>query len=197
MITLGITGGIGMGKSTAEKLLLKRGIPVIDTDQLARELVEPGQPALSEIVRVFGERMLQSDGSLDRKGLARTVFADPAARAVLEKMLHPSIREAWLRQRACWETLGHPLAAVVIPLLFETGAEADLDVTVCVACAPATQLERLRARGWTPEQIQQRIGAQLPVETKLARSAFVIWTEGAIEVHARQWERVLKQVSGR
>jgi dephospho-CoA kinase len=197
MITLGITGGIGMGKSTAEKLLLKRGIPVIDTDQLARELVEPGQPALSEIVRVFGERMLQSDGSLDRKGLARTVFADPAARAVLEKMLHPSIREAWLRQRARWETLGHPLAAVVIPLLFETGAEADLDVTVCVACAPATQLERLRARGWTPEQIQQRIGAQLPVETKLARSVFVIWTEGAIEVHARQWERVLKQVSGR
>ena len=196
MITLGITGGIGMGKSAAEKILLKRGVPVVDTDQIARELVEPRQPALDEIRQAFGGKFLKSDGSLDRETLGRLVFSEPAARAELEKILHPRIRFEWLRRKAGLEILGHPLMAVVIPLLFETGAEADVDITVCVACSHRTQLQRLHERGWSPEQMRRRIEAQMPVETKLARARFVIWTEGTLDAHAQQWERVLHRLHG-
>jgi dephospho-CoA kinase len=196
MITLGITGGIGMGKSAAEKILLKRGLPVVDTDQIARELVEPRQPALDEIRQAFGGKFLKLDGSLDRETLGRLVFSEPAARAELEKILHPRIRFEWLRRKAGLEILGHPLMAVVIPLLFETGAEADVDITVCVACSPGTQLQRLHERGWSPDQMRRRMEAQMPVETKLARARFVIWTEGTLDAHEQQWERVLHRLRG-
>jgi dephospho-CoA kinase len=195
MTTIGITGGIGMGKSTAEQFLLKRGIPVIDTDRLARELVEPGKPALSEIVQAFGKDILKPDGSLDRGGLATRVFADAARREQLENILHPPIRTAWEQQIAAWESQGHLLAAVVIPLLFETNAERDVEVTVCLACTAATQQHRLQARGWSNEQIHQRIEAQMPVESKMARARYVIWTEGTLEVHAEQWKRIVRRLS--
>jgi dephospho-CoA kinase len=84
---------------------------------------------------------------------------------------------------------------VVIPLLFETQAERDLDVTVCVACTPATQQVRLQARGWSPDQIRQRIEAQHPVEAKMSRARFVVWTEGSLEAHAQQWEWILRRLS--
>jgi len=195
MTTIGITGGIGMGKSTAEQLLLQRGVPVIDTDRMARDLVEPGQPALSQIVQSFGREILKQDGSLDRAALARRVFADAPARELLEGILHPPIRSAWQQQAAMWQSQGRPLAAVVIPLLFETHAERDLDVTVCVACTPATQQLRLQARGWSPDQIRQRIEAQHPVESKMSRARFVVWTEGSPEAHAQQWERILRRLT--
>jgi dephospho-CoA kinase len=195
MTTIGVTGGIGMGKSTAEQLLRKRGIPVVDTDRLARELVEPGQPALSEIVQAFGGDILKPDGSLDRAVLANRVFADAARRGQLENILHPPIRTAWQQQIAAWKSQGHALAAVVIPLLFETNAERDLPVTVCLACTAATQRQRLQARGWSNEQIHQRIEAQMPVETKMARARYVIWTEGSLEVHAEQWEQIVRRLS--
>ena len=184
-----------MGKSTAEQLLLKRGIPVVDTDRLARDLVEPGQPALSGIVEAFGREMLKADGSLNRAALAREVFSDTHARELLEKILHPPIRSAWRQQIAVWENQGHPLAAVVIPLLFETHAESDLDVTVCIACTATTQQLRLQARGWSSEQIHQRIHAQLPVDSKMACSRFVVWTEGVLAIHDQQWERIIRHFS--
>jgi dephospho-CoA kinase len=211
MKVCGLTGGVGMGKSTAARFLRERGAHIVDTDELARQLVQPGRPALAEIQNVFGRGMISFDGQLRRDELAKIVFADPAARKKLEAILHPRIREQWLAQVETWRAApkwlvspksdkgggddgrkqDRPLAVVVIPLLFETSAESHFDKIICVACPPAAQNERLRTRGWTPEQIGQRIGAQMPVEQKIARADFVVWTGGALEIHARQIERIL------
>ncbi len=184
-----------MGKSACADLLRKRGLPVIDTDELAREVVEPGQPALEEIQRAFGPEVVQANGQLRRDVLARRVFADPAARKTLEGILHPRIRELWRSRLAALADKNTPLGAVVIPLLFETGAEADLDVTVCVACSPATQAERLAARGWSGRQIEDRIRAQWPVEQKISRASYVIWSEGSLQVHADQLDKILGRLA--
>jgi len=191
MKVCGLTGGVGMGKSTAARFLREHGAQIVDTDEAARQLVKPGRPALAEIQKVFGQGMISPDGQLRRDELAKIVFANPAARKKLEAILHPRIREQWLAQIEAWRGEDRPLAVVVIPLLFETRAESHFDKIICVACPPAAQDERLRKRGWTPAQIEQRIAAQMPVEQKIARADFVIWTDGAPEVHARQIERIL------
>lgn len=191
MKVLGLTGGIGMGKTACAELIRQRGIPVVDTDDLARQIVEPGQPALAEIQGLFGPGLIGPDGRLRRADLARRVFADPAARKQLEGILHPRIRRLWLTQVEVWRAEGKPLAVVVIPLLFETGAQSELDVTICVACSADTQHRRLRARGWTSEQIAQRIAAQWPVDKKLAFADYVIWSEAGLDVHAAQLDLIL------
>ncbi len=197
MKVLGLTGGIGMGKSAATQLFRERGVPVVDTDDLARQVVETGRPALVEVLAAFGPQMAGPNGQLRRDELARRVFADPAARRQLEDILHPRIRALWRAQVESWRAEGRPLAIVVIPLLFETKAETELDGTICVACSRATQQQRLRARGWSSEQIEQRLQAQWPVETKMARADYLIWTEAGLDVHAAQLERILRSVAGR
>jgi dephospho-CoA kinase len=191
MKVLGLTGGVGMGKTTVAQFLADRGARVVDSDVLARQLVEPGQPALQEIQVAFGSGVIGPEGRLCRAELARLVFADPAARRQLEQILHPRIRQAWEQQLADWHSAGHPLAVVVIPLLFETRAEGAFDKILCAACLPVSQQERLAARGWTPEHIAQRLAAQLPVEQKLVRAHYVLWTEGRLESTVRQVARVL------
>ncbi len=191
---LGLTGGIGMGKSTAEALLRERGIVTVDTDQLARELVQPGQPALGEIREAFGQGVIDANGCLCRRELARIVFADPVARRRLEGILHPRIRAGWLSRQEEWRSRGIALGVVVIPLLFETGAERDLDQVVCLACSSATQSQRLAARGWSALQIRQRLEAQMPVDQKISRSDFMVWTEGSLASHAAQLDRVLARL---
>jgi dephospho-CoA kinase len=192
MKVLGITGGIAMGKSVAARLLRARGIPVIDTDDVAHQIVEPGQPALAEVVSAFGDQILTPDGRLNRQGLASQVFGDPAALRQLEQILHPRIREVWRAQVASWAAAGNPLAAVVIPLLFETQAQTESDATVCVACSAGTQQLRLRERGWSRDQIEQRLAAQLPIEQKISQSDYVVWTEAGVEVHAEQLGRIFQ-----
>jgi len=191
MKVFGLTGGIGMGKSTAERLLRERGVPTIDTDILARQIVEPGQLALKEIQSAFGNEIILADGGLDREALARIVFSNHAARQKLEAITHPRIQRLWQEQIECWRQENHPRAVVVIPLLFETAADALLDATICVACSSATQDERLAERGWRPEQISQRIAAQWPVEKKMARANYIVWSEGQLDVLAKQLERIL------
>jgi dephospho-CoA kinase len=190
MKLFGLTGGIGMGKSTAAGFLRRHGVQIVDTDELARQLVEPGQPALSEIQAAFGKKIVAPDGQLRRDELARIVFSDATARKKLETILHPRIRERWLAQIETWRGENRALAVVVVPLLFETGAESHFDKIICVACSAATQRQRLLSRGWTPEQIQQRLAAQWPVEQKMSRADFVVWTDGALEAHARQIEQI-------
>ena len=124
-----------MGKSAAAALLRSRGVAVVDTDDLARHVVEPARPALAEIVGVFGSGMIGPDGRLRRGELARRVFSDPGARKRLEEILHPPIRALWQAQLASWNAEGKTRAVVVIPLLFETRAETELDATICVACS--------------------------------------------------------------
>jgi dephospho-CoA kinase len=191
MKVLGLTGGIGMGKSTSAPLFRERGVPVVDTADLARRVVEPGQPALAEVLAAFGPQFAGLDGQLRRDELAHRVFADPAARQRLEEILHPRIRALWRAQVETWRADGRPLAVVVIPLLFETKAETELDATICVACSAATQQQRLLARGWSTEQIQQRLQAQWPAEKKMERADYLVWTEAGLDVHAAQIERIL------
>ena len=191
MKTLGLTGGVGMGKSACAALLRARLVPVIDTDDLARELVEPGQPALTEIRRAFGPEIIDDQGRLRRSILARRVFADVTSRKQIEAILHPRIRSLWHAQIESWRAQGCPLAAVAIPLLFETQAEAELDAVICVACSGATQFARLQARGWPEEQIHQRIQAQWSIDAKMAGANYVIWAESSLEIHAAQLDRIL------
>ena len=194
MKTFGLTGGIGMGKSAAAQLLGARGVPVVDTDDLARQVVAPGQPAWREVQAVFGPDIVGPDGQLRRDELARLVFSDTTARRKLEAILHPRILELWQAQVAAWRREGRALAVVVIPLLFETQSEAYFDAVICVACTAATQQQRLRARGWTPAESAQRLAAQWPVEQKLAQADYVIWTEAGMDVHAQQLERIIPKV---
>jgi dephospho-CoA kinase len=191
MKLLGLTGGIGMGKSMAARFLRERGAQVVDADELAHQLVEPGQPAWAEIQTVFGRNVVPPGGQLRRDQLAQIVFADPAARKKLEAILHPRIQERWLAQIETWRREDRPLAVAVIPLLFETKTESRFDKTVCVACSAAHQRKRLLERGWTPEQMEQRIAAQWPMEQKIARADFVVWTDGSLEAHAQQIERII------
>lgn len=194
MILLGVTGGIGMGKSTSADLLRQRNIPVVDTDVLAREVVEPGEPALAEIATAFGPQVLEASGRLNREELARRVFTDSPLRHKLEAILHPRIRERWQAQILAWRTQGRRLAAVIIPLLFETKGEKECDFTLAVACAAPTQHTRLLARGWTPDQIAQRLAAQWPATKKIEAADFLIWTESSLAVHSAQLDRVLQTV---
>jgi dephospho-CoA kinase len=184
-----------MGKSTCADLLRARGIPVVDTDDLARQTVSPGQPALQEIQELFGPGVLDRGGSLRRDELARKVFSNPTARRELEAILHPRIRELWREQVGVFRVQSHLVGAVVIPLLFETGAEKELDVTVCVACSGFTQHQRLLARGWSAEQAEQRIAAQWPVERKIGQADYLIWSEAGLELHAAQLDRILARVA--
>lgn len=194
MKILGLTGGIGMGKSACADLFRNRNIRFVDTDDLARQVVEPGQPALAEIKVRFGSEYLDSAGSLDRGRLAQLVFSNVEARTQLERIVHPRIRTLWQAEARVWERQGERLGVVVIPLLFETRAEQDLDVTVCVACSSRTQHERLYTRGWSDVQIARRISAQWPVFRKMALADFVIWSEGNIDLLPPQLDRIISSV---
>lgn len=194
MIVIGLTGGVGMGKSTAANFFAGRGLPVIDTDELARELVEPGQPALAEIRKVFDGSVIDAQGRLRRDEMAKAVFADSSKRQQLEGILHPRIREGWLAQVERCRSEGRAAAVVVIPLLLETGAEKQFTHIVCVACSSATQRARLAQRGWSEDQIEQRIAAQWPTEKKIAAAHFVIWSEGGVDVHQAQVDRILERL---
>ena len=196
MKLFGLTGGIGMGKSTAARLLANQGLPIVDTDVLAHELTAPGQPSLAEIVERFGPQIVDEAGRLQRPTLARMVFGSPEKRKELEQILHPRIRERWMAQVNEWRRESRVAGVVVIPLLFETAAQAEFDAVLCTACSAASQQQRLEARHWPREQIQQRINAQWPVEKKMAAANHVIWTEGSLGVHARQLQVVTERYLG-
>ncbi len=193
MTLFGITGGVGMGKSTAGELLQKRGVSVIDTDAIARQLTEPGQSATEEIRRRFGSAVFLQDGKINRAALAKEVFANPQSRVALEAILHPKIRAAWEAIVEGWRVAGKNCGAVLIPLLFETGADSRFDAIICIACGEASQASRLRLRGWEDSQIRQRVAAQWPIDRKLLRSDFAVWTDTTLEAHAAQLERVVAQ----
>jgi dephospho-CoA kinase len=195
MKVLGVTGGIGMGKSACASLLRELQVPVVDTDDLARELVGPGQPALTEIAAAFGPGILDQTGALRRRELGKRVFTSSDDRRKLEAILHPKIRERWRGMVQEWRAQNRPVAAVIIPLLFETGAEAELDAILCVACSERTQRERLAPRGWSAEEISRRMAAQLPIAEKMSRSTFVVWSEGSMDLHRAQLQKILARLA--
>lgn len=166
VLVVGLTGGIGSGKTAVSDRFAQRGVPVIDTDQLARELVAPGQPALAEIVAEFGTACLDADGHLHRAHLRERVFADPAARRRLETILHPRIR-ALVRERVATLTTSYCL--VVIPLLVETGMTDLVDRVLVVDAPEAEQIRRVMARdGVTEEQARCILAVQARRDQRLA-----------------------------
>jgi dephospho-CoA kinase len=190
MFLYGLTGGVGMGKSFVSELLGKRGWKIIDTDLVAREVVARGEPALEWIRTEFGERVMGSDGQLDRRKLGELVFQDEARRHKLEGMLHPLIRNRWADRARQWELEGTEAALVVIPLLYETGAESLVNQVVCVGCACSVQEDRLLGRGWPKVEIERRNQAQQPIEKKMDRADFVIWNNSTERVCELQVDRI-------
>ena len=194
MLLIGITGGIGMGKSAVSDYLVRKGELVIDTDVLARQLVEPGQPALREIESAFGSGVFNSDGTVNRSALAKVIFTDPEKRQTLENILHPRIRDAW---RAWAQTRARECATravVVIPLLFETAAEKELDLIICVAASARTQTQRLRARGWNDQEIAARIASQHSIRDKMEKANRVIWNDSSLAVCEMQVDRIFETI---
>jgi len=194
---VGLTGGIATGKSTVARLIAQRGIPIVDADQLAREAVEPGQPALAEIARLWPQA-ISGDGRLDRKRLGGIVFADPDARRRLEAILHPRISELCDARAAALAAAGHKLAFYEASLLVETGRHREFDGLVVVTASPEAQIERAMARDHlTRDQARARIDAQLPMADKIAVATHVIDNGGDPAATAAQVARLLDELAAR
>lgn len=180
MFIVGLTGGIGSGKSEAARLFAELGVPVVDTDAIAHRLTAPDSPLLPVIANVFGKDSLNPDGTLNRARLRQRVFADAAARRALENILHPAIRdEAWtlLRQHA-----NAPYQIVVVPLLFETGGYTDLITrSLVVDCDEQSQVERTMQRSHLQEaEVLAIMAAQLPRQQRLSMADDVIANNGSL-----------------
>lgn len=188
MLTVALTGGIGSGKSTLARHLGQLGAGVIDTDQLARELVQPGSPALAEIVARFGPEALTAEGTLDRSLLRERVFADPKARSALEAILHPRIRALMLERLAALST---PYAVLVIPLLIETRQTGLADRVLVVDLPEAEQIRRVRARDRLDEATIGRIlAAQASRSARLQAADDVVDNSGGPEALWAQAQRL-------
>src|SRR5262245_7307507 len=176
---VGLTGGIASGKSTVARLFEALGVPLVDTDVLAREVVAPGQPVLRQIAQRFGASVLAADGSLDRAALRARVFADPGERKALEELTHPAIR-ALVEQRAA--TAGGEYQLHVIPLLVETDGRNRVDRVLVVDCSEELQIRRIQVRdGVTIEQARAILAAQAPRAARLSAADDVITNDGALE----------------
>jgi dephospho-CoA kinase len=191
MRRIGLTGGIGSGKSTVSALLAERGAVVVDADLIAREVVEPGTPGLAAVVEAFGSDVLATDGSLDRPALAAVVFADPAARRRLDALVHPLVRA----RAAELEAAAPPGAVVVhdVPLLVETGQAGRFDLVLVVAADVETRVARLVRRGLTEDDARARIAAQATDEQRRAVADVVLDNTGTPEQLAAQVDRFWRE----
>ena len=193
-LLVGLTGGIATGKSTVSEMLRALGCVVIDADQLARDVVAPGEAALAEVAREFGD-VLTPDGALDRKKLAAIVFADPARRRRLEAILHPAIRERFLARLAALQDEGFD--GIVIwdaPVMIESGGHKQMDRLIVVVTDTATQRARLVARDGDAADGERRIANQMPLADKAALADYVIDNSGdraATEARTREVHRAL------
>ena len=191
MSLIGITGGIGTGKSTVQQILRELGMACWDADVAVHELYQPGGAGLRLVVEQWGREVLLADGVLNRQVLAERVFANPAERQVLEALIHPLVRRQ-MQEAAAAVAPGNLFCSV--PLLYECGWEKEFSSVVAVWCDRETQQQRLQARGWTPAEIQSRIAAQLPMVTKLDRAEFAIANNGSLELLREQCVRLLQRL---
>jgi dephospho-CoA kinase len=195
---IGLTGNIATGKSTARKMLVDLGAIAIDADEVAREVVQPGQPALAEITRIFGHEVIQADGALDRRALAAIVFRDPEKLRLLEAVTHPAVR-AEITRRIARLPVGSIVVLEAIKLL-ESGWRAHCDRIWVTTCTPDTQLQRLmQSRGMSEQDARMRIEAQPPQADKIAAADLVIDSESSVEKMRAQikheWDRIRREIS--
>lgn len=183
MLRVGLTGSIAVGKSFVSGVLAELGCHVLDADEVARRVVEPGAEGLRAVVAAFGESVLRPDGTLDRAGLGRIVFGDESKRRLLNSVLHPLIiaeQDAWLRRREQEDPRG--VGVVDAALMIESGGHERFDRLVVVHCRPDLQLERLmRRNGLSREEALARVAAQMPQEEKLRHADFSVDTSGTFE----------------
>ena len=193
MKVLGLTGGIGSGKSMVASMFAQLGADVIDADRLARDVVEPGQPALQEIASAFGRDILLPDGRLDRGKLGRMIFADPVARGTLNAITHPRIRERMDAEMAARQS-GPGVLIVDIPLLYENERTDRVETVIVVWVDTETQLRRLVERnGLSEHEARQRIAAQMPLDEKRARADVVIDNSSSPENTRRQVDAIYRR----
>ena len=195
MKLVGLTGGIASGKSTVAEILKRQGAAIINADVLAREVVEPGHQAWTEIVNTFGIAVLQPDRTLDRQKLRAIIFDDPDARKKLESIIHPQVRalaEQRIREHAA---AGYAVIVYEVPLLFEGNLQEWLRPVILVACDVDTQRNRLQSRdNLSAAQAQKHIDAQMSLEAKRRLADYVIENNGSLEDLKRQVQAVLEKI---
>ncbi|MDD3579483.1 MAG: dephospho-CoA kinase [Desulfobacca sp.] len=195
MLKIALTGGVASGKSTVAKYLRDLGVAVIDADELAREVVAPGQPANQAIRQAFGPEFFDPDGTLKREKLGQRVFTDPAARQRLNELTHPWIAQALERQLRRLEAQGVPLVVVEVPLLFELGLESAYDLVIVVDVDRDTQIRRLQSRDRRSySQIAGMLQAQAPLVDKVRRADYVIDNRGTLEETHQKVKNILEKV---
>jgi dephospho-CoA kinase len=196
MLIVGLTGGVASGKTAVSRILKEEGAYIINADQIARELVLPHKPAWSELIRAFGQEILQEDGSIQRKKLADKVFADPKQRKFLNQILHPRIKEEMDRRA---KEIGEkdPEAIVVIdaPLIIELGDHREMDKLIVVTSTQPQQIERLKDRdGTNPEEALRIVSSQMPLKEKLKFADYVIRNEGSMEEMKKRAKEVYQEL---
>ena len=187
-MNIGLTGGIGCGKSTALSFFREAGATVLETDAVVRDLLATDTDLISEIGRTFGKEVIDEEGRVDRARLGAKVFRNSEALANLELLVHPRVRKQWTRELA----ENHPVLIVEIPLLFEKDLQGHFTKTVCVSSYPDVQFSRLKARGMSESQIQYRKDNQLSLDDKMSRADIILHNNGSLEHLREQVGHVMK-----
>ncbi len=195
MLKVGLTGGIGCGKTVVRRRLEERGIPTLDADAVVHRLLQSGTDVTRQIAKSFGRAVIASDGSVDRKALGAIVFRDEEARKKLNAIVHPGVWreiERFFEER---EKASDPVAVVDAALMIETGSYRRYDLVVVVHCPPELQLERLMARdGLSQEDALRRVHLQIPIEEKRPFADFLVDTSGSIEESLRQADELASEL---
>lgn len=188
----GLTGGIATGKSTVTRMLRQRGVPVIDADQIVEELMAPQRAGWTKVRQEFGPGFFDASGQYDRKKMAALIFDNPRERARLEGVLHPLVQAEVLSQRQLLASQGKDFALYDVPLLFEKNLSGLFDGVIVVAADEPTQRQRMvQHRGYSPEQVERRMKAQVPIQEKIKQADFVVDNSGDISHLEREVERLL------
>ena len=190
-MNIGLTGGIGCGKSTALEFFRQAGAAVLETDAVVRKLLSSDSALIEEVKGAFGQAVIDSQGRVDRGKLATKVFSNSEALALLESFVHPRVREYWMRELR----ENHPFLIVEIPLLFEKDLQGHFSTTICLSSYPEVQEKRLLARGMSENEIQHRKERQLSLEEKMQKADIVIHNNGSMEHLQEQVEWVMKRLS--
>lgn len=193
MFLVAVTGGIGTGKSTVCKIFADNQIPIVDADVIARQVVEPGKPALEKIRREFGEEVFNANGELDRQKLGQIIFSSVEKRKILNEITHPEIHRTIYKQVFKYFLLGHNFIVLELPLLFETGVMMNyVHKIITVTCEEDLQLSRITGRnGMTEADAKKRISSQMPLEEKCEQSHFIVENSGSLRDMEEQVLRIL------
>jgi len=191
-MNIGLTGGIGCGKSSALRFFAEAGAATVDTDALVRELLAGDAALIAAVRAAFGAEVMDAEGRVDRARLGRRVFGDSEALSLLESLVHPRVRRRWMRELR----ENHPVLIVEIPLLFEKDLQGHFARTICVSCSPEVQEARLKARGMTESQIQYRRQRQLPIGEKMRRADSIIHNNGSLDHLRDQVQWVMSRLRG-